>query len=421
MKKKISLIFLCFILSIQVLCAQEIFKTMFYNVLNYPLQEPASRIQDLGVILNDYRPDLFMICELNNEQGADDILNVLTNINADYNRAQFVLKTSDNNIGDQNKLQNMLYYDSSKFILQSQHEVTTIYRDFNHYIIKLNTIGQDSTPIILNVFITHLKSSSGTENQDLRLQMVNNFVTYLDSNLANDSYIILGGDLNLYTSSEPAFQELTDTSNNIIFTDPANRVGSWHNNNSYLDVFTQSTRTQTGLGGATGGFDDRFDFILTSENMSTNTDIFYVDNSYQVFGNNNNPLCWDSEINTSNCSGDLYSPAIREALYYMSDHLPVTLELQTNETLLNTPEFSINNSIKILNGNSIKNNLKIKVNNSEKTISELYIFNSLGQKITEVIIGKSSHLTIDTSHLTSGLYIIKTNNNAINPLKFIKN
>ena len=35
---------------------------------------PASRIQDLGVILNDYRPDLFMICELNNEQGADDIL-----------------------------------------------------------------------------------------------------------------------------------------------------------------------------------------------------------------------------------------------------------------------------------------------------------------------------------------------------------
>ena len=52
---------------------------------------------------------------------------------------------------------------------------------------------------------------------------------------------------------------------------------------------------------------------------------------------------------------------------------------------------------------------------------QLYIFNSLGQKITEVIIGELSHLTIDTSHLASGLYIIKTNNNAINPLKFIKN
>ena len=421
MKKKISLIFLCFILSIQLLCAQEVFKSMFYNVLNYPLQQSTSRIQDLGVILNHYRPDLFMICELNNEQGADDILNVLTTINQDYTRAQFVLNTSDDNIGDQNDLQNMLYYDSSKFILQSQHEVTTIYRDFNHYILKLNTINQVSNPIILNVFITHLKSSSGTDNQVLRLQMVNNFITYLDNNVTNDSYVILGGDLNLYTSSEPAFQELIDSSNNITFTDPANRVGSWHNNSSYLDVFTQSTRTQTGLGGATGGFDDRFDFILTSENMHTNTDIFYVDNSYQVYGNNNNPLCWNSEINTSDCSGTLFSTAIRESLYYMSDHLPVTLELQTDHPLLSQLDNFLNSPIEFINGNSIQNELKLKVNNTKNNISELFIFNSFGQKLTSVIVDNSSHLTINTSHLSSGLYYIKTNNNTINPLKFIKN
>ena len=394
---------------------------MFYNVLNYPIQQPASRIQDLGVILNDYRPDLFMICELNNEQGANDISNVLSMINPNYTGAQFVLNTSDDNIGNQNDLQNMLYYDNSKFILQSQHEVTTIYRDFNHYILKLNTINQASNPIILNVFITHLKSSSGTDNQALRLQMVNNFITYLDNNIADDSYLILGGDLNLYTSSEPAFQELIDPTNNITFTDPANRVGSWHNNSSYLDVFTQSTRTQTGLGGATGGFDDRFDFILTSQNMHTNSDVFYVDNSYQVYGNNNNPLCWNSEINNSDCSGSLYSSTIRESLYYMSDHLPVTLELQTNEPLLSQLENTSNSPIEFINGNSIQNELILKVNNYTNNISELYIFNSLGQKITSVILGSSSHLTIDTSHLSSGLYYVKTNINTINPLKFVKN
>ena len=394
---------------------------MFYNVLNYPLQEPTSRIQDLGVILNDYRPDLFMICELNNEQGANDISNVLAMINPNYTGAQFVLNTSDDNIGNQNDLQNMLYYDSSKFILQSQHEVTTIYRDFNHYILKLNTINQVSNPILLNVFITHLKSSSGTDNQALRLQMVNNFITYLDNNVADNSYIVLGGDLNLYTSSEPAFQELIDPTNNITFTDPANRVGSWHNNSSYLDVFTQSTRTQTGLGGATGGFDDRFDFILTSENMHSNSDIFYVDNSYQVYGNNNNPLCWNSEINTSDCNGALYNSTIRESLYYMSDHLPVTLELQTNDQLLNQLDNTLNAPIEFINGNSIENELKLKINYTKNTISELFIFNSLGQKITSVILGDSSYLTIDTSHLSSGLYYVKTNINTINPLKFIKN
>ena len=57
--------------------SQETFKAMFYNVLNFPLQEPASRIQYLDVILTDYLPDLFMINELNNETGANTILQIL--------------------------------------------------------------------------------------------------------------------------------------------------------------------------------------------------------------------------------------------------------------------------------------------------------------------------------------------------------
>jgi len=82
--------------------------------------------------------------------------------------------------------------------------------------------------------------------------MVEDLTNYLDG-FPNSDYFILGGDLNIYTDSEPAFVELTDVTNNITFVDPANRVGSWHNNTTYIDVFTQSTRTQFGLGGATGG------------------------------------------------------------------------------------------------------------------------------------------------------------------------
>jgi len=72
--------------------------------------------------------------------------------------------------------------------------------------------------------------------------MVNDFVAYLET-LPSNSNVVFGGDLNLYTSSEPAFQELIDATNNITFVDPADRVGSWSNNSNYLDVFTQSTRT----------------------------------------------------------------------------------------------------------------------------------------------------------------------------------
>jgi endonuclease/exonuclease/phosphatase family metal-dependent hydrolase len=397
------------------LFSQENLKLMFYNVLNYPLQEPASRIQNLEVIITDYSPDLFMICELNNEAGADNILNIMQYANSNYQRAVFKFNTSDDNIGDQNELQNMLYYDSSKFSLESQTIVASSYRDFNHYILKIKTVDADTNPIYLDVFVSHLKASSGTTNQQLRLAMVNDFVAYLET-LPNDRNVVFGGDLNIYTSSEPAFQELIDTNNNITFVDPADRVGSWHNNINYIDVFTQSTRTQNGLGGATGGFDDRFDFILTSENMLTNTDLFYVPDSYQVYGNNANSNCYNGEINTANCDGSEFNFTIRDALYYMSDHLPVTLELQTPEALsLETPTYF--NGIKFVGSNVVSEQLQLKITNS--AIDNLTIYNTLGQKIETLKTKNVANLTIDVSKLASGIYYILTSNKLIKPLKFV--
>jgi endonuclease/exonuclease/phosphatase family metal-dependent hydrolase len=397
------------------LFSQENLKLMFYNVLNYPLQEPASRIQNLEVIITDYSPDLFMICELNNEAGADNILNIMQYANSNYQRAVFKFNTSDDNIGDQNELQNMLYYDSSKFSLESQTIVASSYRDFNHYILKIKTVDADTNPIYLDVFVSHLKASSGTTNQQLRLAMVNDFVAYLET-LPNDRNVVFGGDLNIYTSSEPAFQELIDTNNNITFVDPADRVGSWHNNINYIDVFTQSTRTQNGLGGATGGFDDRFDFILTSENMLTNTDLFYVPDSYQVYGNNANSNCYNGEINTANCDGSEFNFTIRDALYYMSDHLPVTLELQTPEALsVETPTYF--NGIKFVGSNVVSEQLQLKITNS--AIDNLTIYNTLGQKIETLKTKNVANLTIDVSKLASGIYYILTSNKLIKPLKFV--
>jgi endonuclease/exonuclease/phosphatase family metal-dependent hydrolase len=407
------LLFFC-CLSIQ---AQENFKVMFYNVLNYPLQEPASRIQDFETIVQDYSPDLFMACEINNASGATSILNVLQNHNSNFLAANIVSNTSDDNIGNQNDLQNMLYYDSTKFILENQYEVTTIYRDFNHYVLKLNTSNQATNPIRLDVFVAHLKSSSGSENQNLRLAMVNDFEDYLDT-LPSNSYVVLGGDLNIYTHSEPAYQELLNTSNNITFVDPANRNGSWHNNINYLDVFTQSTRTSNGLGGATGGFDDRFDFILTSENMLSNPDIAYVSNSYKVYGNNNNPNCFNSEIISGNCSGPDYDQNIRTALYYMSDHLPVTLELETTSSL-SSSTYELAEHISFIESNSVRNVLKLKVNPLQLENPNFQIYNTYGQLINTFNVDGLNQININVSHFASGMYYITQQYNS-KPLKFIK-
>ncbi|MDP5081589.1 MAG: hypothetical protein NWP87_02955, partial [Winogradskyella sp.] len=337
MKKKIFGFFIIGLCTILKVSAQETFKVMFYNLLNYPLETAVpNREADLEFILSDYQPDLFLVCELNNDTGATNVLDIIrTAINANYEMATYVSNTSDDSIGDQNDLQNLLYYDRTKFILEDEIIVPTALRDFNIYKLQLNTIDQDTNPIEIYVVVCHLKASSGPENAQRRFDMVIELVSYLETLPANTN-VLLGGDLNLYTFSESAFQELLDSSNNITFMDPSDRIGSWNNNPNFVDVFTQSTRTASGFGGTRGGFDDRFDFILTSENMATHSNLNFVQDSYQVYGNNGLSSCYNSSINSANCgtSTSEFSFAIRDALHNFSDHLPVTLTLATDATLL---------------------------------------------------------------------------------------
>lgn len=420
MKRKIQILSMLCMMITHSLFSQENFKLMFYNLLNFPLETNVpNRIDYLEQTLNTYKPDIFMVCELNNVYGGNAILQVLQDrISEDYRSAVFTSNTSDDEIGNQNDLQNLIFYDNSKFILESQHIVQTLYRDFNHYKLKLNSVNQNSNPVYLNAIVCHLKASSGSNNENLRLQMVQDLTQYL-STFPSDSYVMLAGDFNVYSASEPAFQELIDPNNNIVFVDPVDRMGSWHTNVDYVDVFTQSTRTQSGLGGSTGGLDDRFDFILTSTNMLSNQDLYYVPNSYQAFGNNSNPNCFNNEILDTACAGTSFSLEVREALYYFSDHLPVVMELETNETLLSIPTYQTEN-FQIMGTNMVDTTLEIQIHNQSLSTNKLYIFNTLGQVVKSIPLGTSNRLSIDVSGLKNGIYYIRMSNTNVQPLKFIK-
>ncbi|QHI34933.1 hypothetical protein IMCC3317_02780 [Kordia antarctica] len=418
--KKIGIL-LCFCLGIYQANAQENIKTMFYNLLNYP-DISSDRIDDLEIILADYQPDIFMVCELNDVFGANQILLKLQGINPDYQQATFFTNTSDDNYGDFNDLQNLLYYDSSKFILESQDIVQTTIRDFNRYTIKLNSVNQATNPIRLEVFVGHLKAGNSPEDEAKRFLMVEELMSYL-SNLDANSYVLFAGDLNLYTSNDITFNKLTDPTEHIPLTDPVNRLGDWHNESSFVDVFSQSTRTQGGLGGASGGFDDRFDFILTSENMLTNTDLYYLANSYKSFGNNLNPACFNSAINSVDCaplSGSTtnYSQALRNTLHDMSDHLPVVMELQTNEQLLSTSEFVATSTLQFIRGNVAENQLSFVLNSTQKD-NEYIIYDVLARKLTAGKVKMNAITTIDVSNLPKGIYYLKIDTYA-ETKKFIK-
>lgn len=422
MKKNLFSFYFVLLLSIFKGFSQESFKVMFYNLLNYPLEDAVpNREADLEFILSDYEPDLFLVCELNNIDGARAILDITKSaVNSNFEMATYVSNTSDDTTGNQNNLQNLLYYDSSKFILEEELIVPTALRDFNIYKLKLNTIDQDINPVEVYVVVCHLKASSGILNAQRRFDMILELEAYLNT-LPASTPVILAGDFNMYTASEPAFQELLDNSNQITFVDPADRIGSWNNNPNFVDVFTQSTRTLTGLGGTTGGFDDRFDFILTSDNMLDSASITYVADSYQVYGNNGLAACYNSAINSSNCEipGSQFNFAIRNALHNFSDHLPVTISVAIDGDLLDVGEFTATDML-FLEKTIVTDILTVISNSNQLINKQIMLYNATGQLVRAFQTDYNTRQQFNVSQLQNGMYFLVIPNSKMNPVKFIK-
>jgi endonuclease/exonuclease/phosphatase family metal-dependent hydrolase len=303
-------------------------KIMSYNILNYPNAdyEYDTRADTLAKIINYYTPDLFLIQELKNETGFNTLLDEVFNTNGTNDFASGTWETQNSNPGSSWKLQQNLIYNTRKLILAYEDFLYTSTRDINVFKFYFNDPNLDvhQKKTYLYVAVVHFKSSQGEENEAERLFNAQILMNFLDT-LPENSSVIVGGDFNLYSSSEPAYQHLLDPENELVLKDPINTPGNWHNNYSYRFVHTQSTRTSPINGdGAGGGMDDRFDFILISENLQESTHpIQIIPNSYTAIGNNGN--CFNDRI--IDCFNNEVSAEILNALYQMSDHLPVKMEL----------------------------------------------------------------------------------------------
>jgi hypothetical protein len=323
----------------------------------------------------------------------------------------------------------MAYYNSEKLILENESVTGTNVRDINHYTFKVNSENSESNPIMIEVFVTHLKASKGFQNRMQRLESVENFVRDLER-IPVDRTILFAGDFNFYSSNEEGFLKIIDPSNPIKIIDPINRLCPpfpnndidyfdennfnstyFWNNSSFADVHSQSTRTsQVNGDGAVGGMDDRFDFIMMSENLISNPDIYYINNSYKTIGNNGN--CYDSYVRNPNCTGE-YSQELRNALYFFSDHLPIYMEIETPKNTLSVTKN--NNPIKFIGSNLISDFLSLHLYEEIKVI---FIYNQLGQKIFELENTNTTEIKITTSSFPKGIYYLKTK--GYEPLKFIK-
>lgn len=412
MKKNIFLIFLFFSFVVH---SQGTVKLMTYNLLNfnnytsYCTSENNSH-EDKAVYLKtivlNQQPDILAVCEVG------------TNVSASYT-LNYILGNSLNTNGETkwqvaspsgSYLVNGLFYDKNKFQLVSQPIITTSVRDINIY--KLKCLEAEETTYI-NIVIAHLKAGDGSQDAFDRADMISELMQYLD-NLGNNENFVVVGDFNVYTYTEEAFQKLISPDNiSLAFYDPINQLGDWNNNYSYRAYHTQSTHSDSDSDcHSYGGMDDRFDFILISSSIKDGTsDIKYKTDSYWAVGQDGQR--YNNSINDP--TNTTLPTEVIEALYNMSDHLPVVAEFYIGEqnsvsSLCVDPQFYVNLE------NPVSGQIKYQYKTKSVKDIQVSLFSASGVELLSIVEKAENGLifTKDVSWLSNGIYVLNFTGEGIN-------
>lgn len=199
---------------------------------------------------------------------------------------------------------------------------------------QFRPVGYDSAADFYT-YNSHFKASNDSTSRNRRGVEAGEIRANADA-LGEGVRAIYAGDYNFYSSSEPGFQNFTSEGVGQAF-DPVDRVGSWSNNRSFLDVHTQSPVTTRRFGGqVTGGMDDRFDFQLVTGALMSGRGFAYIPGSYWAFGNTGTHQL-DGEITMGDTEAlRAYLPgysaaqasSVLSAITESSDHLPVVADYQ---------------------------------------------------------------------------------------------
>ena len=391
-----------FILKSNDIYSQDTVKVMTYNLLNYN----GSVVKDNSFrkIVKYSNPDILVAEEVISQSAVNNMLGNVMNF---YTPGLYSAGTFFNGYDTDNAI----FFKSSKFTFLYNFVIQTTLRTINLFGLVHNQTGNT-----IKLLAVHLKASNSTSDQQQRLSEVNALRSFTNSLPNGDEFAVLG-DFNIYTSTEPAYQRLlqTEVGSEGHFIDPLNLSGTW-NQSAYAPFHTQSSRIRAlSDSGSTGGLDDRFDMILNSKGLTEEGGIKYIPGSLKPLGNDGNHYN-DSINQRPNTS---VPDSIADAIYYGSDHLPVTalykFEKTGSVTIISNliPEkFNVyqNYPNPFNPSTKIKFDIPSGLNGSDSKV-RLSVYNSLGKEIAELVnenLGAGSYETeFDASDFSSGVYFYK--------------
>lgn len=396
-------IILALVLAISGFQSQAQLRLLSYNLLNFPTGNLAGRVDTLAHIIDYTRPHLLMIQELENAEGLESITDMMNDLGyGDFTHPDFIPQQSPGS--PSNLLQQSIVYDAEVLRLKSSSVVLTDYRDINEFVMYLNDpqLANGSDTTFIYVYVTHLKSSTGSDNEQARLSMVNALINHFND-IPSNSHVIFAGDFNLYSNTEPAYVAMMSPDNAIILKDVYESYGDWPGASfAHKEILTQCTRTSVIFNdGAGGGIDDRFDFILFSESlMSSDSPLHYIDGSFRSIGNTGN--CYN--MNITDC--DVANPVptdVLQSMYYMSDHIPQYCELQS-DILDRISENTLGHfRITFPHGNMTSDLLHYSMHDIGQLSGDIVVYDLEGRELMRSSV-MNANGQIDCSQWTSGIY-----------------
>ncbi|MCH7965619.1 MAG: hypothetical protein IH852_16970 [Bacteroidetes bacterium] len=191
--------------------SQERVKIATYNILNYP-NNTAAKNPKFKLILDNLNPDILVVQEILSQTAVNEFLNEV--LSDEFEAGDFINgPDTDNAIYFKDSL---FQFISTEFIAPSQGpRYISVFKLFHK--ITLDT---------LIIYSAHFKASQGSENE---LRRLNEAATLrvLTNLLPQGTDFLLVGDLNLYRSTEPAYERLLLQDGTGYFLDPIDFPGSW--------------------------------------------------------------------------------------------------------------------------------------------------------------------------------------------------
>lgn len=291
-----------------------------YNLLNYPGSSGTARAPHFRTVLAPLDADLLVVEEIVSAAGPSQFLNEVLEVMepGEWATVPFI----DGNDSDAS-----IFYKPAKlrFLEQSAFYPNPSYPLRYVHVYRMMPVDYDAAACELRIYAAHLKASTGYE--ETRLAECTGIRNHLNAMPAG-THALLCGDLNFYAqSSEPGYAKLLEAqSNDIGRLYDGLPGGDWHDNPSLAIYHTQSPcRSGTcASGAATGGMDDRFDFILPTLTLGTGQGLAIIPGTCVAAGNDGLHLNLNITDDPVIPEGAAYATALQLA----SDHLPLRVDLQ---------------------------------------------------------------------------------------------